>query len=172
MARYTDHAGQVQQAIHNRKADRFLSIDSGAMHCWKLAGHVQARSVNTLRYPRGTYNFVTCITYSDPAKLVFCACLDGKLRIYKNDMQLKSVLAWDQTVVYDMHFLRSTNEIIATGIQGMKVFANFCLAFHVCCDQMSLKQPAAERICRSTAQKLMMMHTLAVSRTQKMYFRT
>lgn len=95
------------------------------MHCWKLTGHVQARSVNTLRYPRGTYNYVTCITYSDSAKLVFCACLDGNLRIFKNDMQLKSVLAWDQTVVYDMHFLRSTNEIIATGIQGLKVLATF-----------------------------------------------
>lgn len=123
-ARYTGHAGQVKQAIHNRKADSFLSIDNGAMHCWNLTGHVQACAVNTFRYPRGTSNFVTCMTYSNSAKLVFCACLDGNLRIFKNDMQLKSILAWDQTVVYDMHFLHSTNEIIATGIHGMKVSTN------------------------------------------------
>jgi WD40 repeat protein len=120
-ARYTDHAGPVRQAIYNPKADRVVSLDSRALHCWRFTGHVESECVTTIRYPRGAYNFVTCVAYSDSAKLVFCSCLDSCLRIYKNDMQLKSVLAWDQTYVYDMHFLHSTNEIIASGLQGLKV---------------------------------------------------
>jgi hypothetical protein len=156
VARYSEHTAPVRQATLNRCKDRYVSIDSNSMHCWMLAGEAQqARMVNILRYPRGTTNFVTCITYSDTAKLIFCACLDGNLRIYKNSLQLKSVLSWDQTVVYDMHFLCTTNEIIATGVHGVKVspsqahVLSFDLEMPV---QMSPRRSPSCNACRFTAQ--------------------
>lgn len=59
--------------------------------------------------------------YISGPRLVACACLDGNLRLYKYDLKLKSTLPWGETVVFDMHHIKSSNEIIISGAQGIKV---------------------------------------------------
>lgn len=110
----------VKTVIYQQEKDNFVSLDQLGLQLWKLDA-CSAAAVCLKRLPLPRTNFVTCMLFIPGPKLVACACLDGCLRLYKYNLRLKSTLPWEETAVSDMHYIKSTNELIVAGTRGVKV---------------------------------------------------
>eukprot|EP00892_Ulva_mutabilis_P006733 jgi/Ulvmu1/4431/UM002_0156.1 len=111
---------KIKKIIANQEKDNYISFDQLGLHLWEL-DPCSPCAVSLKRLPFPRTNFVTCMLHMPAPKLVACACLDGCLRLYKYDLRLKSTLPWGETVVFDMHHIESSNEIITSGSHGIRV---------------------------------------------------
>jgi hypothetical protein len=105
------------------------------MRMWQVSTHgaIAAKSVRVLPYPTGKSAFVTALMYSTRAQLYFCACMDGRLRLYKHGLRIKASLAWAERAVYCMRFVDARDELIVAGASGVKVcFALVECDSHLC----------------------------------------
>lgn len=110
----------IKRVICTEEKESFISFDQLGLQLWSLKACSSA-AVCSRRLPFPRSNFVTCMSFISGPKLVACACLDGCLRLYKYNLKLKSTLPWGETAVFDMHHIKSTNELIVSGTQGVKV---------------------------------------------------
>jgi hypothetical protein len=120
LGRYGEHKGAIRDVVYHQDKDCYVSVDELGIHSWKMCPATR-KPGNTQRIPFQCLNFVTCMAYASGPKLVACACLDGCLRLYKHDLKVKSVLPWDDSIVFDMHYISKTNEIVVAGINGIRV---------------------------------------------------
>ena len=120
---YREHSSDIRSAVYNPDRRAFLSTDDFSMRLWHLKQHgkVAARTIKALPYPQGRIRFVTALMYSQRAQLYFCACMDGRLRLYKHNLRIKACLEWPERAVYAMKFVNARDELVVAGANGVKV---------------------------------------------------
>lgn len=135
---YREHSSDVRSVVYNSDRRAFVSTDDFAMRLWHVTerGNVATRTLQALPYPPGRIRFVTSLMYSPQAQLYFCACMDGRLRLYKHNLRIKACLEWPERAVYAMRFVNSRDELVVAGASGAKVLL---LCLHYFCLPMVLQ---------------------------------
>lgn len=126
---YRAHKTRIQQVAHIPEKETLASIDEKGMHLWHTTDGPDDRSetIKDLRYPDRKSSFITAVTYSAHAKVLFAACLDGHLRLYKHNFKIKACLPWAESAVHDMAFVHKRDELVVAGAAGVKVWPRCAL---------------------------------------------
>jgi WD40 repeat protein len=119
---YRKHKTSVHEVAYIAEKDAFASVDDLAIHLWHSTSK-RPNKMDTLKdihFPSGRGRFVTAMTFSSHARSLFCACLDGCLRIYKHNLKMRACLQWPESIVHAMVYVPKRDELLIAGAAGVK----------------------------------------------------
>jgi hypothetical protein len=119
---YRKHKTCVHEVSYIPEKNVFASVDDLALRWWHSTDKNldQTETLKDMHFPNGRGRFVTAMAFAPKARSLFCACLDGHLRIYKQNFKLRASLKWPESIVHTMVFSQRRDELVVAGAAGVK----------------------------------------------------